>query len=489
LVSNVCVITALLLMALAAPAQTAPAMTQAGPPAPDCKQLLGSEPTGDIAALCQAEEAMRLAAAAAEGSPERLQHLRAAADGYARAAQLLQNLELKVYAFEAIVRVHDPSHLNDPRPVEPALRQLATLVAGTPAPLMRLAKFQEDHEAADTAEHTLLGTRQQYPDAVTVLKELAAFFARRVVTLTPKPGAAPPADVPQPKPKETAYRPDCQQFAFGDPSSGIAQLCAAEAEVRKATLPAKPSTDTLERARAVDERKQSLRAAAERYSRAAEILRETDARTYAYEALLKLYAAANLNEPREAEDVIRRLMALAPHSTAPIIRLAMVQEEQKLVDAAENTLLAARQQFPEDVELLKALSKFYGRLATASQLTAYGRELETEKTAPGQPDPQGFYAMGGNLQAPRPTLDRVPMEYPKEAQALGVHGMVELEVRIDETGQVVDARVVRSIPLLDDAAVAAAKRWRFAPAVIDGRPVPSKVAMEMSFGPNRQPGK
>src|SRR5688572_7605436 len=102
---------ALLLVVLAAVGQATPPAAQSSPPAPDCKQLLVSEPTADIAALCSAEEAMRLAAAASAGSPEWLQYLRAAAEGYGRAAQQLQNLELKVYAFEAIVRVHDSSHL------------------------------------------------------------------------------------------------------------------------------------------------------------------------------------------------------------------------------------------------------------------------------------------------------------------------------------------------------------------------------------------
>ena len=480
---------ALLLVVLAAVGQATPPAAQSSPPAPDCTQLLVSEPTADIAALCSAEEAMRLAAAASAGSPEWLQYLRAAAEGYGRAAQQLQNLELKVYAYEAIVRVHDSSHLNDPRAVEPALRQLATLVAGTPAPLMRLAKFQEDHEAPDSAEHTLLGARLQYPDGLDLAGVLSAFFARRAAALQPKRGTAGAAAASRQKTKAPAYRPDCQQFSFGDPMSGLAQLCAAEAEMRKGSALAKLPTDVLERARAVDERKQHLQAAAERYGRAAGILREAEAKTFAYEALANIYAAPNLNEPREAEDAIRSLIALAPDSTAPIIRLAAFQEEQTLVDAAERTLLSARHQFPEDVALLTGLSKFYARLASAAQLTDFGRERERDKPAPGQMDASGFYAMGGSVQPPKPTQDSVPSEYPKEAEALGIEGSVVLEVRIDEAGRVVDVRVVRSIPLLDGAAIAAAKRWRFEPAAIDGRPVPVTLAMEMSFRPKRQPGR
>jgi TonB family protein len=471
-------IAALVILAIGL-AQGRPAALTGGPAAPDCQKLMVAEPTGDIATLCAGEAAMRLAANAAAGSQERFQHLREAAAQYSRAAELLKNLELKIYAYEAVVRVHDASNLNEPAGVEPALRNLATLVAGTPAPLMRLAKFQEDHEAADAAEHTLLGARQQYPDSLALLRVLSAFFARRAAALLPRWGTAAAPGPPQPQPKPAAYRPDCRQFSFGDPTSGLAQLCTAEAEMRKG----------VERTRAAAERTQHLRAAAERYSRAAEILREIEAKTYAYEALANVYAAANLNEPREAEEGIRHLMALAPDSTAPILRLASFQEQQKLVDAAEITLLNARPQHPGDVELLRALWKFYERLASAAQLTEFGRERESDKPVPGQPDANGFYAMGGNVRAPKATQESVPLEYPKEAQALGIEGSVVLEVRVDEAGQVIDARVVRSIPLLDDAAVAAAKRWRFEPAVIDGRPVPVILTMEMSFSQRRQPGK
>lgn len=478
--SNNRMITALFVLALTAPWAATPAGAQAGPPAPDCKQLLVSEPSGDIATLCQAEDAMRLAAAAPAGSPERLQHLRTAADGYGRAAQLLQNLELKVYAYEAVVRVHDPTHLDDPRAVESALRQLATLVAGTPAPLMRLARFQEGHEAVDTAEHTLLGARQQYPDSLAVLRELSAFFARRTMAMLKT--EAPAADAVPPKAKESAYRPDCQQ-APGDPMGGLAQLCAAEAELRKAAVKPQPAADAQTLARAREAWKQHLRSAAERYAKAAEMLRESEPKMYAYEALVRLYGAQQLNEPREAEQAVRHLMALAPGSTAPIIRLASVQEEQKLTDASERTLLGARQQFPDDVDVLKALSRFYARLATAAQMTESRREREKEKPlVAGQPDENGFYGIGSHLRPPERTRHVTPT-YPEEAKAVGMEGIVILEVFVSEGGVVSDVRVLRSIALLDDVAVAAAKQWRFQPTVIDGKPVPVRMTMTIPFPP------
>jgi TonB family protein len=466
-------IMALVILAIGAP-QASPAALSRVTQAPDCQKLMVAEPTGDIATLCAGEAAMRLAANAAAGSPERFQHLREAAAQYSRAAELLKNLELKIYAYEAVVRVHDASNLNEPAVVEPALRQLATLVAGTPAPLMRLANFQEDHEAADAAEHTLLGARQQYPDSLALLRVLSTFFARRVVALLPKSGqeGAAPTNVHAAKTAEPAYRPACQEFSFANPTSALAVLCVAEADMRKVAPPAKPAADA---------RRQHLRAAAERYSRAAEMFREIEPKTYAYEALVRIYGAQNLNEPREAEQAVRQLIALAPNSTAPLIRLSSVQEAQKLVDAAEGTLLNARQQFPDDVELLKALSRFYARLSTAAAVTEERRERDKEAPrVSGQPDANGVYSVGASMRPPERD-QHVPPVYPPEAKAVGLEGVVLLELLVDERGQVAEVHVLRSIPMLDEPAVAAARQWHFQPTIVGGRPVPIRMTVTMPF--------
>lgn len=475
----------LLLAALAIPGQAIPAATQPDrPAAPDCAQLLAAGPRPGVAPLCEAEDAMRLAGRAAAESPERAQQLRNAAVHYDRAAELLQDLDLRIYAYEAVARVHDATHLNEPGRVEPALRQLAILVAGTPAPLLRLARFQETHDGIDRAEQTLLGARLQYPDTVPLLRELSTFFARRVMAMLAS--QAPPAEGgpsgTATKPATRAYTPECQQFSFGTPTSGLAYLCAGEAAMRQAAVrPPKPPANAAERERAADARKQQLRAAAEHYERAAGMLAEVEPKTYAYDALGRVYGSANLNEPREAEQAIRQQIVLQPYSTAPIIRLAAVQEEQKFIDAAEGTLLGARQQFPEDVEPLKALSRFYGRLATAGAMSEARREREQEAPrAPGQPDENGFYSIGAHIPPPKKERDVRP-SFPKEAQAVDLSGVVIVELFLDETGAVTDARLTRPIPMLDDAAMEAVKQWRFQPTIIDGRAVPTRMTVTVNF--------
>lgn len=73
-------------------------------------------------------------------------------------------------------------------------------------------------------------------------------------------------------------------------------------------------------------------------------------------------------------------------------------------------------------------------------------------------------------------------EYPAEARRLGVQGKVVLEVVVDEEGKVARARVLRPLhPLLDEAALRAAKGLRFRPGRVDGRPVRVKIPYTYVF--------
>ncbi len=73
-------------------------------------------------------------------------------------------------------------------------------------------------------------------------------------------------------------------------------------------------------------------------------------------------------------------------------------------------------------------------------------------------------------------------EYPAEARRLGVQGKVVLEVVVDESGRVARARVLRSLhPLLDEAALRAARGLRFRPARVHGHPVKVKIPYTYVF--------
>ncbi len=75
--------------------------------------------------------------------------------------------------------------------------------------------------------------------------------------------------------------------------------------------------------------------------------------------------------------------------------------------------------------------------------------------------------VGGNIKAPVKVKDVRPV-YPPIAREAGVSGVVIIEVRIGTDGTVEEAHVLKSIPLLDQAALDAVKQWQFVPTLLNG---------------------
>jgi TonB family protein len=73
------------------------------------------------------------------------------------------------------------------------------------------------------------------------------------------------------------------------------------------------------------------------------------------------------------------------------------------------------------------------------------------------------------------------MPAPREVAASGIKGSVAVEVIVREDGRVSDARILRSVPVLDAAALAIVRTWRFAPATLNGRPVPVRLVVVVNF--------
>ena len=62
-----------------------------------------------------------------------------------------------------------------------------------------------------------------------------------------------------------------------------------------------------------------------------------------------------------------------------------------------------------------------------------------------------------------------------------MQGVVILEVRIDVEGKVTDAKVLRGIPLLDQAALGAVKQWECVPTVFNGAAIPTVITQALRF--------
>jgi TonB family protein len=87
---------------------------------------------------------------------------------------------------------------------------------------------------------------------------------------------------------------------------------------------------------------------------------------------------------------------------------------------------------------------------------------------------------GGRIMPPKKIKDVQPV-YPALAQSAHVTGAVTIEATIGIDGKVADATVVRSVPLLDQAALDAVRQWEYLPTMLNGVPVPMLVTVTVNF--------
>jgi len=88
--------------------------------------------------------------------------------------------------------------------------------------------------------------------------------------------------------------------------------------------------------------------------------------------------------------------------------------------------------------------------------------------------------VGGNIRAPTKTRDVRPV-YPPAAHVERIQGVVIIEAYVDSDGRVAQACVLRSIPLLDQAAIDAVAQWEFTPTLLNGLPVPVVMTVTVNF--------
>jgi TonB family protein len=277
-------------------------------------------------------------------------------------------------------------------------------------------------------------------------------FASLALTLALGAGQRPPAPPPRPA--------NCAFMAAADQETCLGAQARGDGDVAP---------------KGSRERTQHQERAVGHYRRAATLTSDADAKRRALNALLDLFDTQHLNDLSQAELVVRELITLSPNDLAPVYRLAKLQEDNAQFDAAEGTLLDARRQQPDVAEPYKMLAQFYVRRVTA--LTTKEKQAEPVRER-GTPDEKGIYQVGGPVDPPH-RVDR-PI-YPPDAMAAGVQGNVQAEIVIDETGAVSDARVVRSVPMLDEAALNAVRQWKFDPAIVNGKAVPVRMTVTVNF--------
>jgi TonB family protein len=99
---------------------------------------------------------------------------------------------------------------------------------------------------------------------------------------------------------------------------------------------------------------------------------------------------------------------------------------------------------------------------------------------PPPPPPAKPVRVGGSTKTPAKVKDVRPV-YPADARDARVQGSVMVEATISPDGTVQNAKIIRSIPLLDAAALDAVRQWEFSPTTVNGQRVPVIMAVTVTF--------
>ena len=262
-------------------------------------------------------------------------------------------------------------------------------------------------------------------------------------------------------------RGDCTDALTRGVNATGGEICLADDQLKRADRAPRGST----------ERTLATRAAVDHYQRAHALATAAEDKTRALEGLAVLYDTAYLNEPASQEAVLLDLAKLAPEDVRRLFRLAKVQEAHDNLDSAEATLQAARRRQPDSPDPYRELMQFYARRAAA--IAAAKGSQNAASSEPAGAERRDPVRVGGEIKPPERLQPVARM--PPEAIAAGVQGVVILELVINEEGLVSDVKVLRSIPLLDQAAIETARQWRFSPTLVNGRPAPVVMTATVNF--------
>jgi TonB family protein len=108
-------------------------------------------------------------------------------------------------------------------------------------------------------------------------------------------------------------------------------------------------------------------------------------------------------------------------------------------------------------------------------------QVETPPAAPPPPLPQELEKVSESMLQSR-AINRVNPVYPSNVRKLNAAGTVQVEVTISEIGLVVEAKAISGHLALRSAAVEAARKWVFNPAIFNDAPVKVKGVLTFTFG-------
>ena len=104
-----------------------------------------------------------------------------------------------------------------------------------------------------------------------------------------------------------------------------------------------------------------LTRAIDNYRKAAEVERDPKIKRLALEYLVSAYGPDKLNDPSQAEPMVKRMIDLDPKEPANYFALANIYEQSGNYDLAEQTLIKAREVRPNDPAVYMQLAGYYNR--------------------------------------------------------------------------------------------------------------------------------
>jgi protein TonB len=187
------------------------------------------------------------------------------------------------------------------------------------------------------------------------------------------------------------------------------------------------------------------------------------------------------NESRTAKRTEKSAAASKPPQPAAARPAAIPNLKMATPSAPAQNLANAGDASAPVTEMAAAESA--GAVPSANLLTASGR------TSAPPPAPAAAFA-SANPPAPAATfktmraaqlLSSTRPVYPTAAKESSVQGTVTVSASIDAMGKVVSAAAVSGPMMLRQAAADSVKLWKYSPALVDGKPAPTQVSVNVEF--------
>ena len=191
--------------------------------------------------------------------------------------------------------------------------------------------------------------------------------------------------------------------------------------------------------------------------------------------VLPILAAPYMPQVLDTDDTAYLIDVLPPPPAPPKPRII---ESKPIENPNAAPIVAPDTIAPEPLEPFEAATRDPGVIGGPENID---RVLAPPPApAAATPAPQKPLQVGGTIRRPVKIGGADPV-YPDLARAASVQGIVIIEATIGADGRVINARILRSLPLLDRAALDAVRQWEYTPTLLNGVAVPVVMTVTVTF--------